>query len=227
MFLSSHFWFLVTFGNKYMRIQKYYVIFVYMLQDKMGKMEKNGKKIMQPKWPKYQKTKIWDERNKNAEQMGFSRDINLLRELNLKRYFQYRPIFIKMNKNGLTNINLVLKHGKKSVINLLIMRFSHRQPPKFFEIEQANFQIILIIHFYALKWALGRTQRHFMNEFYKWLFFTTSNEIIWSIFFIHRLKSAISAFLKNCQNGTFLPMHEIWIFWGPNDFIWSGKVEKI
>ena len=151
-----------------------------MLQDKMGKMEKNGKKIMQPKWPKYQKTKIWDERNKNAEQMGFSRDINLLRELNLKRYFQYRPIFIKMNKNGLTNINLVLKHGKKSVINLLIMRFSHRQPPKFFEIEQANFQIILIIHFYALKWALGRTQRHFMNKFYKWLFFTTSNEIIWS-----------------------------------------------
>ena len=28
--------------------------------------------------------------------------------------------------------------------------------------------------------------------------------------------------LKNCQNGTFLPMHEIWIFFGPNDFIWSS-----
>jgi hypothetical protein len=31
----------------------------------MGKTKKNGKKIMQLKWPKYQKPKdrIWDERN--------------------------------------------------------------------------------------------------------------------------------------------------------------------
>ena len=25
--------------------------------------------------------------------------------------------------------------------------------------------------------------------------------------------------LKNCQNGTFLPLHVIWIFFGPNDFV--------
>ena len=36
--------------------------------------------------------------------------------------------------------------------------------------------------------------------------------------------STISAFLKNCQNSTFLPMHENLKFFGPNDFIWSGKV---
>ena len=38
------FWFLVTFGDEGTKIQKYYVIFVYILQGKMGKTEKNGKK---------------------------------------------------------------------------------------------------------------------------------------------------------------------------------------
>ena len=35
--------------------RKYYKILVYILQEKMGKTEKNGKKITQLKWPKYQK----------------------------------------------------------------------------------------------------------------------------------------------------------------------------
>ena len=35
------FWFLVSFSNKVMKIRKYYVIFVYILQGKMGKVEKN------------------------------------------------------------------------------------------------------------------------------------------------------------------------------------------
>ena len=54
------FWLLVTFGNR--GIGKYYIIFVYILQHKMGKKEKAGNKIMQLKWPKYknQKTKISD-----------------------------------------------------------------------------------------------------------------------------------------------------------------------
>ena len=38
-----HFWFLVAFDNKVMKIQKYYGVFVYILQ---GKMEKTRKKIM-------------------------------------------------------------------------------------------------------------------------------------------------------------------------------------
>ena len=38
-----HFWFLVTFGDEDTKIQKYYVILVYILQEKMGKMEKNRK----------------------------------------------------------------------------------------------------------------------------------------------------------------------------------------
>ena len=39
-FRSSHFGFLVNFGNEVMKIRKYYVIFVYIL----GKMEKTERK---------------------------------------------------------------------------------------------------------------------------------------------------------------------------------------
>ena len=62
------FWFLVTFGDKVTKILKHYVIFVYILQGKMGKTEKNRKKITQLKSDqitKNQKTKIWDEQNIN------------------------------------------------------------------------------------------------------------------------------------------------------------------
>ena len=66
MFRSSHFWFLVTFGNKVTKVRKYYVIFVYILRGKMDKTEKTQKKNQATKVikiPKTQKTKIWDERN--------------------------------------------------------------------------------------------------------------------------------------------------------------------
>ena len=36
------FWFLMTFGDEVMNVRKYYVIFVYILEGKMGKTEKNG-----------------------------------------------------------------------------------------------------------------------------------------------------------------------------------------
>ena len=48
------FWFLVTFGDEVTKLQKHYVIYVYLLQ---GKIEKNGKKIKHLKRPKYQKPK--------------------------------------------------------------------------------------------------------------------------------------------------------------------------
>ena len=49
------FGFLVTFGSEITKIRKYYVIFVYILQGKMGKMEKTERKSL--KWPKHQKPK--------------------------------------------------------------------------------------------------------------------------------------------------------------------------
>ena len=51
------FWFLVTFSNEVTKIQKYYVIFVYILQDKMGKMEKNRKENHATKVTKIPETK--------------------------------------------------------------------------------------------------------------------------------------------------------------------------
>ena len=46
-----------------MKLQKYYAIFVYILQDKMGKTGKNAKKTRN--WSD-QKPKIWDERNNSV-----------------------------------------------------------------------------------------------------------------------------------------------------------------
>ena len=57
MFHSSHFSFLLTFGNKVTKIRKYYVIFVYILQGKMGKTEKNWKENHATKVTKIPKTK--------------------------------------------------------------------------------------------------------------------------------------------------------------------------
>ena len=45
------------------KLWKYYIIFVYILKGKMGKVEKNRKKIHSTKEAKNQKTKIWDEWN--------------------------------------------------------------------------------------------------------------------------------------------------------------------
>ena len=57
MFCSSHFWFLVTFGDEVTKIQKYYVIFVYILQGKKGKTEKKRKENHATKVTKIPKTK--------------------------------------------------------------------------------------------------------------------------------------------------------------------------
>ena len=60
------FWFLVTFGNK---IWKYYVIFLYIFQGKMDKMENNCKENHEnkvTKIPRNQKTKMWDEQHINC-----------------------------------------------------------------------------------------------------------------------------------------------------------------
>ena len=64
LFRSSNFSFLVTFEGKVKKIQKYCVIFVYILQGKMGKTEKKWKEYHETKVTKIQKKqkrKIWDE----------------------------------------------------------------------------------------------------------------------------------------------------------------------
>ena len=54
-------------------------------------------------------------------------------------------------------------------------------------------------------------------------FHNASKECFWPkkiLNFIHRFKSAILAKLKNCQNGTFEPVHEIQKFFWPKSFFW-------
>ena len=48
---------LVTFGDEVMKIQKYCVMFVYILKGKMGKTEKNRKENNATKVTKIPKTK--------------------------------------------------------------------------------------------------------------------------------------------------------------------------
>ena len=52
------FWFLVNFGAKVKKIQKYYLIFVYILQCKIARQKKNWKKKYTTKVTKIPKTKI-------------------------------------------------------------------------------------------------------------------------------------------------------------------------
>ena len=64
MFRSSHFSFLVFchFWRRSYKNRNSYIIFVYILQCKMGKMKKM-KENLANKVTKNQKTKIWDEQN--------------------------------------------------------------------------------------------------------------------------------------------------------------------
>ena len=57
MFRSSHFWFLVTFGDEVMKIQKYYVLFVYILQGKTEKKQKENHATKVTKIPKTKRQK--------------------------------------------------------------------------------------------------------------------------------------------------------------------------
>ena len=86
------FWFLVTFGHEVMKMRKYYVIFVYILQGKMGKTGKNRKKITQLKSLKYQ--------NPKDENMGWKKHLqlkfhSLIRRLTRGRS-KSRPICTKL-----------------------------------------------------------------------------------------------------------------------------------
>ena len=55
-----HFWFFITFADKVMKIQNYYVIFVYILQGKTEKKERKSRNLSDQN-PKDQKMKLWNE----------------------------------------------------------------------------------------------------------------------------------------------------------------------
>ena len=77
---------------------------------------------------------------------------------------------------------------------------------------------ILSLYFDWPKSRIWQTLGHVMDVFWIWHFHNASKE---NLNFMHGFKSAILADLKNWQNGTFEPVHEIEKLFWPKDFFWS------
>ena len=81
-----------------------------------------------------------------------------------------------------------------------------------FQFSRWLFQKIAFLYFFLHKSWTWQNLGHVMNIFSYWHFHNASKENFWSkkvSNFMHRFKSAILEKLKNCQNGTFEPGHEI------------------
>ena len=69
---------------------------------------------------------------------------------------------------------------------------------RIFEIAWSLFEIILFIHFYPLKQALGRSEEHSLKKNYNGLLCTTSNVYVWPKKFFE-----FHAWVKKCRFGNF------------------------
>ena len=97
VFRSSHFCFsfLVTFGNKVTKIWKYYVIFAYILQGKMGKTAKKRKEnhaTNLTKVPKTKRRKYLTEFTKLV--IGYINNWPLSKKFNNRTNAKYRHGFV-------------------------------------------------------------------------------------------------------------------------------------
>ena len=101
------------------------------------------------------------------------------------------------------------------------------QEPKLkriFEILWVLFEKISVFQNEVPKSWIWWILEHVRNIFCKYHFHNTSKEVFQPKKILnstHGFKSAILAKLKNCQNGTFEPMHEIQNFFWPKAFFWS------
>ena len=82
----------------------YYVVFVYILQGKMGKTEKNHATKVTKMHTKNQKTKIWDERNTNQ--------LIFVIQLNGYHSFPYGRIRSRVISSGIQNYKVQCNNGK-------------------------------------------------------------------------------------------------------------------
>ena len=83
---------------------------------------------------------------------------------------------------------------------------------------------IPFLYFFLHKSWIWQTLGHVTKKISCRHFHNASKECFWpKIFFnfMHRFKSAILAKMKNCQNGTFEPVHEIQKKFWPKAFFWS------
>ena len=83
---------------------------------------------------------------------------------------------------------------------------------------------ILFLYFFLYKSWIWQTLGHVTKKNSYPHFHNASKECFWPkkfLNFMHGFKSAILAKMKNCQNGTFEPVHEIQNFFWPKVFFWS------
>jgi hypothetical protein len=82
-------WFLITFWDKVTKIQKYYVIFVYILQGKMGKMKK--------KWKENHATKVTKIPKSKTQKYGMNKTLEpfFLFGTQIKIHFEIESSYLK------------------------------------------------------------------------------------------------------------------------------------
>ena len=83
---------------------------------------------------------------------------------------------------------------------------------------------IPFLYFFLHKSWIWQTLGHVTKKNSYRHFHNASKECFWPkkfLNFMHGFKSAILAKMKNCQNGTFEPVHEIQNFFWPKDFFWG------
>ena len=100
------------------------------------------------------------------------------------------------------------EHSKKGHLLILLSRL---------------FEKSLSLYFDWPKSWIWRTLEQVMDIFCIWHLHNASKEVFWpkNLSFMHGFKSAILAEWKNCQNGTFEPVHEIQNFFWSKDFFWG------
>ena len=119
MFWSYHFFSCFVFGHFWQRSYKNIMyFFVYILQGKVGKTEKNGKKIMQLKWQKYQKSKDKNECNLWSLISVDLLNVSQLKDVSYPIFMVFLPdilnIFKWLNSTGHNVLILLLKPSSKN-----------------------------------------------------------------------------------------------------------------
>ena len=127
----------------------------------------------------------------------------------------FGALILNQVSKGVTLLVQVLDNQKNtcSQFSVLGLREIHRnlKQNKNSIFARAFLENPLFVIFLHKSW-IWQTLGQVMNIFYYCYFHNASKECFWSkkiSNFMHGFKSAILAKLKNCQNGTFEPVHEI------------------
>ena len=92
---------------------------------------------------------------------------------------------------------------------------------RLFEISWVLLEKSADLYFDWPKYWIWRTLEQVTNNFSKWHFHNASKVVFWLRKILNFMHGFILAKCKNCQNGTFEPVHEIQKKFWPRDFFWG------